>query len=185
MAGSVGSRMDELLDEFTREAEAVGAGVHHAARADVVDTLASLLGGVRSVVVAAGLESLAADLRGPSREILLEGRDTGAAERLPTADAGICEALAGVAASGTVLVGPGTGLEGLASTLPPHSIVVLERAQIHRDIASALAVVSDLVAAPGSRLAFITGPSRTSDIELTPVIGVHGPLRLDLVVIDG
>ena len=32
---------------------------------------------------------------------------------------------------------------------------------------------------------FITGPSRTADIEKTPQIGVHGPRRLHVVVIDG
>ncbi len=176
--------MDELIAEFIREAEAVGARVHLASQAAAAGTLSSLVLEARSVVLSASLERYIGGLRELGIDAALEGTDAAAAEGLPHADAGICEAIAGVAASGTVLVGPGAGFEGVISILPPHSIILLKRDRIHEDVAAALEATADLVAAPGSRLAFITGPSRTSDIELTPVIGVHGPLRLDLVVID-
>ncbi len=177
--------MKELLAEFAREAEAVGAGVHITPSDRVTDTLSRLLGGARSVVVEASLREYADTLRDHGIETVVEEAGGAAAEVLSTADAGVCRALAGVATSGTVLIGPGTGLEGAISMLAPHSIVLIERDLICSDLAAALETARHLIAGPGHRLAFITGPSRTSDIELTPVIGVHGPLRLDLVVIDG
>lgn len=176
---------EELVKEFIREAKAVGAGTRRALKNEVADRLVELLRDDRSVVIAAGLEGVAGELRSRGVRIVCEDGSDGAAEALPAADAGLGQALGGIAASGTILIGPGSGLEGLVSILPPHYVALLPARAIQPDIAAALAKAAPLIGTPGSRVAFVTGPSRTSDIELTPVIGVHGPVRLDVVIVDG
>jgi L-lactate utilization protein LutC len=178
---------DELIAAFVQEANAIGAHVHRVSKGELADCLFRLLEDDRSVVAAAGLDGLVTELRSRGVRIVSDGAGAtaeAAANALPEADAGLCRALAGVAASGTVLIGPGWGLEGLISVLPPHCVVLLACDVIHPDVAAALSEAAPLVAAPGSRLVFVTGPSRTSDIELTPVVGVHGPLRLDVVIVN-
>ncbi len=56
-----------------------------------------------------------------------------------------------------------------------------------RDVVYELAALFERVTAKGalpSALTFVTGPSRTGDIEQTLTIGAHGPGELHLVVID-
>ncbi len=55
------------------------------------------------------------------------------------------------------------------------------------DVVYELAALFERVTVEGalpSALTFVTGPSRTGDIEQTLTIGVHGPGELHLVVID-
>jgi L-lactate utilization protein LutC len=97
-----------------------------------------------------------------------------------SADVTVEEVLAGIAETGSIVC---AGLEGRsvqASLLPSHHVALLPRAKI-------FATLDDFFAAqPTSlptNLTLITGPSRTADIELTLTVGVHGPSRLDVVVI--
>ncbi|MBC7294703.1 MAG: LUD domain-containing protein, partial [Thermoleophilia bacterium] len=106
-----------------------------------------------------------------------------AVRTLPHVFAGVTGALCAVAETGTVVVGPGRATEGLLAVLPQLHVVVLPAERIKPDLASALAELAPLAAQPGTRLAFITGPSRTADIELTTVLGVHGPLDLAVIVV--
>jgi len=69
----------------------------------------------------------------------------------------------------------------LASTLPVIHIAIIGTDRILADKA---AVFSRINPANSRYIAFITGPSRTADIERVLTIGVHGPKRLVIVFVD-
>ncbi len=93
-----------------------------------------------------------------------------------------CDAL--VAQTGSVLVSPQSAGGRSLSVLPPHHVVVARRNQIVPDLASALQVVRQLYAPNWpSFLSFITGPSRTGDIERILVLGAHGPKKLTIFLL--
>jgi L-lactate dehydrogenase complex protein LldG len=175
-----------LISTFSEEAQACGTGVVFAKAGETASVVARLLENDRSIMVAASLEDLARELRGCGLDVVTEDNATGTpAEAIARADAGVGKAFAGIAASGSVLVGSGAGPAGLLSILPAHCVLLLDASTIESDLAGALTLAAPLISRPGARLAIVSGPSRTSDIELTPVIGVHGPLRLDVVIISG
>lgn len=146
----------------------------------VDEALPDLAAALRALDVDAGEVSRAevTGLRGAGSP-----QPVGLEEVLATAGAGVTAAVVAVAATGSVVIGPGKGSEGLLGTLPPHHVVVLPASLIEPEISDALTRMAPLVAGPGNRLVFVSGPSRTSDIELTTVVGVHGPLRLDVLVV--
>jgi len=102
---------------------------------------------------------------------------------LEKCDAGItvCDAL--VAQTGSVLVtAQGAGGRGL-SVLPPHHIVLAENSQMVSDLSEAFELLEKKYGTNyPSSLSFITGPSRTADIEQTLVLGAHGPKKLTILM---
>lgn len=96
-------------------------------------------------------------------------------------------AIAGIAETGTVLVRCGPSVANAAHLLSEAHIVVLPAERIVGGYEQAWRLLR--AAAPEGALpraaTFITGPSRTADIEKTPQIGVHGPRRLHIVLVDG
>ncbi len=69
----------------------------------------------------------------------------------------------------------------LVSTLPLLHIAVVSTAALLPDLSALLERVDPRQSA---YLSFITGPSRTADIERVLTIGVHGPARLTIVMVD-
>ncbi len=81
-------------------------------------------------------------------------------------------ASAGIAASGTLLLQSAPDRPRCVSLLPRVHIALLREVDICTHLGEAMAGVS---ADPASMTLFVTGPSRTSDIENDLSIGVHGP----------
>lgn len=97
-------------------------------------------------------------------------------------DAGITECDALVAQTGSVLVTAASAGGRALSVLPPHHVVVARCDQLVPDLPEAFAVLKARY--PGrypSFISFITGPSRTGDIERILVLGAHGPKRLTIL----
>ncbi len=94
-------------------------------------------------------------------------------------DAGITECDALVAQTGSVLITARSAGGRALSVLPPHHVVVASRDQLLPDLPSAYALLEKRYAGNWpSFISFITGPSRTGDIERILVLGAHGPKRL-------
>ena len=107
--------------------------------------------------------------------------------RPPTAEdrVSVTTSVCGVAETGTLLVRSAPGLANSLHLLPEAHVVVLDAADIVGGYEDAWARLGGGAADLPRAATFITGPSRTADIEKTPQIGVHGPKRLHIVLIDG
>jgi L-lactate dehydrogenase complex protein LldG len=151
--------------------------------ADLAARLAAERSGGRPVAVATG-DALVVTLGLPGRleqagvRPLLPGDQRWAAE-IASAGAGVTAAIRGLAATGTVAVACGPGSPRSVSLLPPAHVCLLSEADLSADLSAALA---SLTALP-SALTWISGPSRSADLELRITLGVHGPGSLDVVVV--
>jgi len=101
---------------------------------------------------------------------------------LESCDAGISECDALVAQTGSVLVSSRSAGGRALSVLPPHHVVLAKREQLLPDLPSAFALLKSRYASGfPSFFSFITGPSRTGDIERILVLGAHGPKKLTIL----
>ncbi len=97
-----------------------------------------------------------------------------------SADVGISAALAALAETGTVVLGSGPGRSRLATLLPPVHIAIVPASIITVDM---FTWVSQRPQPMPAALTFVTGPSKTADIEQTLITGVHGPRRIIAILI--
>jgi L-lactate dehydrogenase complex protein LldG len=104
----------------------------------------------------------------------------------PAAAAGLTGANFAIAATGTVVLESTAEAIRLASTLPERHFILLDPAKIISDSGVAVPFLRQLHARlPQTYLAYITGPSRTADIERVLTIGVHGPKELHILLCAG
>ncbi len=178
--------MPDVLDRFVEMCEDYKATVVRCDVADVAARAAELLGGagVRSVVVPSGLEPAwrqaieAAGIDVHHDEPQLDHTELNVIDGVVTA------AAVGIAETGTIVLDHAADQGRRALTLVPdtHLVVVLAE-QVVSDVPEAVTRLAAAVAA-GHPLTWISGPSATSDIELSRVEGVHGPRTL-LVILAG
>jgi L-lactate dehydrogenase complex protein LldG len=109
-------------------------------------------------------------------------------ERLAHADIGLSGVDYAIAETGTLALSALPGQMRGVSLLPPVHVAVASSEQIVATLADCLAMFqaagSGLQERLSSCVSFITGPSRTGDIELSLTVGVHGPGALHLVILD-
>jgi L-lactate dehydrogenase complex protein LldG len=180
-----------LLERFTAELVRLNGEVFvvddDAAARDCVlklikghEATALLAWDFRHIPVEAGIEITFPDIRDEMRAEALS-----ALEPVPL---GLTGADAAAAATGTLIVSTGPGKGRIPSILPRAHLAVIRQQQIVPRIedwiaaqrATGLQTIRD-----SAGLNFITGPSRTADIEKNLVLGMHGPEQVQVVVITG
>jgi len=99
---------------------------------------------------------------------------------------GLTGANFGIAATGTVVLESTREEIRIASTLPETHFVVLDPGKIFPDAGAVIPLMRRFhVELPQAFLAYVTGPSRTADIERVLTIGVHGPRELHVLLWPG
>ena len=95
---------------------------------------------------------------------------------------GVTGAEAGLAESGSVVLRSGPGRPRMASLIPLVHVVLLETSAIHRSLAHWADRHADSMR-NAANVVFVTGPSRTGDIEMKLTKGVHGPKEVHIVLL--
>jgi len=176
-----------LVETFKQQLESVGG---HCIVVSDESELTTALKHVVGEIEANGLETrrvalsdspllgvIMRDLEAQGHEIAM----TPSASDLFQFDVGITSAQAAIAETGTLVLEQARERNRLVSLLPPVHIAIVNAGDICATMSEAITRArkeSDT----SSAITFITGPSRTADIELTLTIGVHGPKELYVIV---
>ena len=166
-----------LLDRFVLEARALGIDVFvEASAAAVRQRLADVIGGRR--VLSWSPARLPYDAGA-----IVAGACLGSAplREQAEADVGVTGCHAAVAETGSLVLLSGPGCSRTVSLLPPLHVALVRP----QDLCFSMGEYFESNAArmaEASSCTFVTGPSRTGDIELSLTIGVHGPGRVVVIV---
>jgi L-lactate dehydrogenase complex protein LldG len=176
--------VDDLVGSFVRNADAARVVVTRTPgdsvpEAHLDELLAAHL--VRRAVVSREPEAQAIGRMLAARGIEISPVGTVASA---AADLGVTGAVAGLATTGSVVQDSGVAGGRTASLLPPLHLCVLPASRIVASTSDVLRTLGDGRPLP-SNLVIITGPSRSGDIEQIIALGVHGPLEVRVVVLDG
>lgn len=170
---------ETVIEQFLEKVAEYRATVHHVASGDLAGTIAACLSGrgVERLVVPADLPQAWL----PDDVQLL--RDPGLSySDLDTSDGVLTGCVLGIAQTGTIVLDGGEGQGRRALTLlPDYHLCIVRADQIVNLVPEAVGRLGPISQHPQT---WISGPSATSDIELSRVEGVHGPRTLEVIVVD-
>lgn len=110
--------------------------------------------------------------------------DSGMRRHLGGVDIGFTVADAGIAETGTLLINSGSEELRLATMLCEVHVCVLKTSTLRETSFDAEPLVRSMSKNGPAYVAFVTGASRTADIERVLAIGVHGPLELHILLLE-
>lgn len=176
----VGRELADLLAERLTDYRAV---VHRCTSEGLTATVTGVLraGGVRALVLPPADIADLTDLTGWDGQPLRDDPSTPLTPaQLDAADAVLTGCAVAVAETGTLVLdaAPDQGRR-ILTLIPDHHLVVVHPDQIVQTVPEAVRRL-----APDRPHTWISGPSATSDIELSRVEGVHGPRHLDVLLLD-
>ena len=180
----VASTLDraERVERFAQRAAEYRATVWRCTVDDIAAAVGAALAehGARRLVAPAGLPEA---WRPDGVEWLVDGDAPLAVDVLDGADGVVTGCALAIADTGTIVLDAGPASGRRALTLVPDLHVCMVRAD--QSVGSVPEAIAALANAARERrpITLVSGPSATSDIELQRVEGVHGPRRLDVVVL--
>lgn len=176
-----------LFPEFEKRAQGAAAEVFRVKTAveaqEIIANLAKFTNAKKVVIADSPLQQAAGineKLQSLGIAVYTDVADI--AEHAESADIGISTIEFGIAESGSVCMDGYAFESRLVSMLPPLHIAFMNSNNVVLGITEAFEIISKVY--DNGYISFITGPSRTSDIERVLTIGVHGPSRFVVIAID-
>jgi L-lactate dehydrogenase complex protein LldG len=171
------------VERFVARVSEYEATVLHAAAGDAAAAIGARLAGRGATRIAVPLD-LPADWRPDGVDLVAE-QTLGVAD-LDAVDGALTGCALAIAETGTIVLdgGPGQGRRAL-TLVPDYHLCVVATSQIVGGVPEAMAALAAGLRAERRPVTFVSGPSATSDIELSRVEGVHGPRTLDVLVLAG
>jgi L-lactate dehydrogenase complex protein LldG len=170
------TRSDDGVEQFIDRLHHYQAQTHRTRAAELDEAVRAILDerGVGRMAVPAGVPDAWIERLDPLRD-----DPPLDAHALDEADGVITTCTLAIAQSGTIVLdgGPGMGRR-ILSLVPDYHLCVVRAEQLVGSLPEAIAKLE-----PTRPLTFISGPSATVDIEMVRVHGVHGPRRLEVVLV--
>ena len=182
-----------LIAQFESELTKVGGRVHKAASSQAALEYIEEVASARRVTTIIGWTDclldgidLQAHLKEEGIEFITESTDEAFIQTAAAAGIGVSGVDYALADTGTLVLLSREGRARSVSLLPSVHIALVRPEQVIEgldDMFSLMRDGTDRDKVPSSAVTFITGPSRTADIELTLVVGVHGPQELHAILL--
>ncbi len=175
-----------MAERFTQEIEAVsGQVVRCATVEEAKQRLGQLLDELECTTVGAVDRPLCRELAGERSDRVVWPGEGDTAKSMAEFSAGLVEADYLLADTGTCMIACGTSQQRVLCYLPPTCIVLAKCDRLAENMPAAWKEIAARVADPSLRgeFVFVTGPSRTADIEKILILGVHGPKRVVVLLI--
>ncbi len=170
---------EDLVGTFERMATEVDAVVHRVTAHRLADTVVAIAREHEATTVVRTPEpeanTAAAALQQDGLSVELCTPELGAA-----ADLGLTGAVAGIAATGSIVLDASVAGSRAAGLLPPVHVCMLPEDRL---VATPADVLHPLSAGVPSSLVLVGGPSRTGDVEQILTLGVHGPRHVHVVLV--
>lgn len=184
------SAEDDVVTMFAERATLVGMQVQRLKRGDVKKALATLFdeSDVKQLSVAMAAGELCDVVHEAARSCgatIIDGRGREGVDKQFDIDAGVTDVEAALAESGTLVCGTDPAHGRAPSLVPPIHIAIVQASQILPDMFDLWAKFNGTrgLNMPSS-IAFITGPSKTADIEGVLITGVHGPGAVHILIVE-
>ena len=184
---------EQLRIQFESEATRTGARFYHAADGNVAVQIIEeicVARAAKSIVGSGSVSGIEFGDRFAQRgiEYLTDSSSSDFLLKARTADVGVSGVDYALADTGTLVLLARPSQARSVSLLPPVHIAVVRSYQILSGLSDLFPLLRSEATEEGrdlsSAITLITGPSRTADIELTLVVGVHGPQQLHILLID-
>lgn len=180
----------DLVSMFVDRADQIGLIVHRVRSTTVVSRLLVLLQELEAERIGLSTSSLSCQLNldealRASGRVVVDWTATSGLEDQFDLDVGITGVEAALAESGTIICCSGPGRSRGLSLVPPCHVALVAESDILPDMIDYWALLYDQKIELPSSIVFITGPSKTADLEGTLVHGVHGPRVVHVLLVEG